>query len=109
MNFADYQKDAMRTASLKNRENEKALTNAALGLCGEAGEFADSMKKHIFQGHELDKAHLAEEIGDVLWYCALAAEGLGISLDEIAENNIAKLRRRYPQGFEVSRSVDRTE
>jgi NTP pyrophosphatase (non-canonical NTP hydrolase) len=83
--------------------------NGALGLSGEAGECADHVKKHLFQGHELDRAHLAEEIGDVLWYCAELASGIGRSLDEIAEMNIAKLRKRYPDGFDSDRSVHRDE
>lgn len=109
MNFDDYQKLAMRTCSLKQFDGLGALQNAALGLAGEAGEFADVIKKVSFQGHTVDEAHLAEEVGDILWYCALAAEALGVSLDDIAENNIQKLSRRYPNGFEQERSLHREE
>ena len=83
--------------------------NGALGLAGEAGECADHVKKHLFQGHNLNCAHLAEEIGDVLWYCAELAAGINRSLDEIAEQNIAKLRKRYPNGFDSERSIHRAE
>ncbi len=109
MHFSEYQELAMRTASAKNREPKNALLNAALGLNGEAGEFADALKKTIFQDHAFDRAHMSEEIGDVLWYCALAAEGLGESLDAIAEANVEKLKKRYPQGFDADRSRNRTE
>lgn len=109
MNFSDYQQAAMRTCSLKHRHSLEALQNAALGLAGEAGEFADSIKKLSFQGHPLDREHLMEEVGDVLWYCALAAEALEADLQQIAQNNVEKLRRRYPNGFEAERSLHREE
>ena len=109
MNFSDYQQAAMRTCSLKSFEDLGALQNAALGLAGEAGEFADSIKKLSFQGHPLDPQHLQEEVGDILWYCALAAQALGADLQQIAQMNIDKLRRRYPDGFDAQRSLHREE
>lgn len=109
MDFNEYQKMAMRTSSLKEYEGLGALQNAALGLAGESGEFADAIKKASFQGHDVNHAHLAEEVGDILWYCALAAEALGVSLADIASSNIAKLARRYPNGFEQERSLHREE
>lgn len=104
-----YQQLAMRTANLTEFSNKQLLTNAALGLAGEAGEFADAMKKHIFQGHELDRDALSKEVGDVLWYCALAASALGKGLADVAEDNIDKLLERYPNGFDADRSVNRSE
>lgn len=109
MDLSQYQKDAMRTCSLKSFEGIGALQNAALGLAGEAGEFADLIKKVSFQGHMLDERHLAEEVGDILWYCALAASALGRDLGDIAQENVDKLRRRYPAGFEAERSLHREE
>lgn len=109
MDFTSYQQKAMRSASVSKAGDLATLQNAALGLAGEAGEFADVIKKVSFQGHQLDQNHLAEEIGDVLWYCALAATGLGIDLNDIAQNNIEKLIKRYPQGFEAERSLHREE
>lgn len=81
--------------------------NGLMGLNGEAGEAIDVAKKHLFQGHELDYDLLAEEIGDVLWYCALCADAMDISLDDIAEMNIAKLKKRYPDGFKEENSINR--
>ena len=107
MNFREYQQDAMRTCSLKSFEGLPPLQNAALGLAGEAGEFADSIKKVTFQGHDIDADHLAEEVGDILWYCALAATALGRDLGDIARENVEKLRRRYPDGFNTDRSIHR--
>jgi NTP pyrophosphatase (non-canonical NTP hydrolase) len=109
MDFNDYQLRAMRTASLKSFEGIQALQNAALGLAGEAGEFADAIKKVSFQGHTLNHAHLAQEVGDILWYCAMAASALGMDLDDIAVQNVQKLQKRYPDGFEVERSLHRPD
>lgn len=60
-------------------------------------------------GHDLDKDALAEELGDVLWYCAELAAGLNLPLSEIAGRNIEKLKRRYPNGFEAERSIHRDQ
>lgn len=109
MNFSDYQQKAMRSAHVKEPGELRTLQNAALGLAGESGEVADLIKKASFQGHPVDEEHLAEEIGDILWYCALAATGLGLDLDDIAQNNINKLMRRYPDGFDRERSIQRNE
>lgn len=108
MNFNDYQKEALRTASNAGHSLPRVL-NGALGLCGEAGEFADILKKHYYQGHDLDEGHLAKELGDILWYVAVAADALGIDLDTIAEMNVLKLRDRYPDGFDAERSQHRKE
>ena len=111
MDFTQYQELAMRTRPPMLDHCEApmtaALCNVALGLTGESGEFADSVKKHLFQGHPIDVMNLAEEIGDVLWYCALAASALPFTLDEIAQRNIEKLKKRYPKGFEAERSINR--
>lgn len=67
----------------------------------------DILKKHLFQGHELDRAHLAKELGDVAWYLAISADALGYTLEEILQTNVEKLRARYPNGFEAERSLHR--
>ncbi len=97
----EYQDDAMRTAG------QGDLVCAALGLAGESGEFADAVKKYRYHGHQLDYAHLIEEVGDVLWYCALAARELGVTLEDVANENVLKLERRYPTGFDAQRSIYR--
>lgn len=103
MNANEYQLLAMRTA------NDGDLVNAALGLAGESGEVADLIKKVEFQGHILDEDKLVEELGDVLWYVALAAETLGVPLEDIMRRNIDKLWSRYPAGFDPERSQHREE
>lgn len=83
------------------------LINGLMGLNGEAGEAIDILKKHLFQGHELDREHLAKELGDVAWYLAVTADALGYTLEEILEMNVEKLRARYPDGFDPRKSVNR--
>lgn len=104
-----YQIEAMKTASGMNHENYGLLVNGVMGLCGESGEVIDIVKKMQFQGHNLDKKKLKEELGDVAWYLAICCEAIGVSLGDVMLGNVEKLRRRYPNGFEISRSVNRDE
>lgn len=100
-----YQQLAMRTANAKSKKG--LLLNGVMGLCGEAGECIDQVKKNLFQGHPLDRDHMVEELGDVLWYVAVTCEGLGVSMDEVMERNVEKLKKRYPDGFDAERSMHR--
>ena len=110
MTLNEYQTEAMRTASgITCDSSENLMLNGAMGLNGEAGEVIDILKKHIFQGHKLDTEHIAKELGDCLWYIAVCAKGAGYTLDEIAEMNKSKLRKRYPDGFETDKSLHRAE
>ena len=103
MTFAEYQRLAMRTAA------DSPIECAAMGLCGEAGEFADLLKKHLYHGHALDKDRAQKELGDVLWYIALACKRLGVSLEAVARANVEKLRVRYPEGFSTKASLARAD
>lgn len=109
MTLNEYQKAAMRTASGMSYELYGAIMNAALGICGEGGEVADLVKKAAFQGHNLDREHVAKELGDCFWYLAVGAEAIGYTLEEIGQMNKAKLEARYPNGFEAERSLHRAE
>lgn len=107
MTINEYMHEALRTA---NGLNEKdLLTNGVMGLCGESGECVDLMKKHLFQGHELDTEHMAKELGDVAWYLAVSAYALGYDLESVLQMNVDKLRKRYPDGFDSDRSQHREE
>ena len=106
--FLDYQQQAMRTGGEYVNQYE-TLRNAAFGLCGESGEVIDHLKKFEFQGHDLDIDKLSKEVGDILWYCALFAEAAGVPMAKIAQENIRKLKERYPDGFDPERSVNRAE
>ena len=109
MTINQYQKEAMRTASGMNYENHGMLMNAALGICGEGGEVADLVKKATFQGHTLDREHVAKELGDVAWYIAVGAQAIGYDLETVLQMNVDKLRARYPTGFSTDRSLYRAE
>ena len=85
------------------------LINSVMGLCGESGEAIDIVKKWLAQGHELDREHLEKELGDIAWYLAEAATALEIPLEQIFQANIDKLKKRYPEGFEVKKSITRLE
>ena len=104
----EYQKLAMTTLN-NELDKKQILTNAVMGLCGESGEACDIVKKHLFHGHELDREALIKELGDVAWYLAEASEALDVSLDEVFERNIEKLKKRYPEGFSSERSINREE
>ena len=83
---------------------------AALGMCGEAGEASELIKKYAYHGHTIDTEHLARELGDVLWYVSYIAHLFGYSLGEIMVMNQEKLAKRYPDGkFDAERSKNRKE
>ena len=92
--------------------SERLLT-ASVGMCAEAGEFTEIVKKIIFQGkpvNEENMFHLKCELGDIMWYVAQACMGLNTSIDEIMEMNVEKLRSRYPGGeFDVHYSENRKD
>lgn len=108
MTINEYQKLAMTTLN-PELDKKDVLINGVMGLCGESGEVIDLVKKHLAQGHELDKEKLAKELGDVAWYLAETATAIGYSLEDIFQMNIDKLKKRYPEGFSVEKSVNREE
>ena len=93
MNFNEYQKLARLTAVYPE---EHKVVYPALGLCGEAGEVADKIKKTIRGDSSLDEVtgSIAGELGDVLWYLAILADDLGVELEDVAKWNVDKLQRR---------------
>ena len=101
-----YQNLANRTSGA-GKSGERRMIIAALGLAGEAGEFANMVKKLTAHGHEISKTELADELGDVLWYIAEAATASGLTLNDIAKQNVEKLKARYPEGFSEERSRNR--
>ena len=106
MTINEYQTLAMTTLN-KELTNDQVLLNGVMGLCGESGEVIDIVKKHISQGHVLNKEKLIEELGDVAWYLAETAYALGVDLESVLQSNIDKLKKRYPEGFSVEKSVNR--
>lgn len=108
MTINEYQKLAMVTLN-KQLNDKDVLINAVMGLCGESGEAIDIVKKHLHQGHELDKEKLIKELGDIAWYLAEACFAINVDLETVLNLNIEKLKKRYPEGFEVNKSVNRNE
>ena len=104
----EYQTLAMTTLNPALSQKD-VLINSVMGLCGESGEAIDIVKKWLAQGHQLDKEHLAKELGDIAWYLAEAATALDLNLEDILEANIEKLKKRYPEGFDIHRSLERNE
>ena len=108
----DFDKLIARYGELKGQGcNISRLDTAASGMCSEAGEFMEIVKKLKFQGKPYDaanKEHLTKELGDIMWYVAQAALALDVRLDEVIYTNTLKLAARYPnQMFEVGYSVNR--
>ncbi len=106
MQINEYQRLAMTTLNPALSKKD-VLINGVMGLCGEAGEAIDIVKKWLAQGHELDKDHLVKELGDIAWYLAETATALDIDLETVLQGNIDKLKKRYPQGFDTERSLER--
>lgn len=106
MTLNEYQSMSRRTHPAGQDWHEK-LQNAALGLCGEAGEVADHIKKGLYQGHGVRNDRIAEELGDVLFYASMMADAMGLTLQDVAQGNVDKLLKRYPDGFDPERSLHR--
>ncbi len=104
----EYQHFAARTAGAGKKGDERLII-AALGLAGEAGEFANLIKKKTAHGHDIKNEEIAEELGDVMWYLAEAATACGLDLSKIAQQNVDKLKARYPEGFSQERSINRED
>ncbi|WP_057896683.1 nucleoside triphosphate pyrophosphohydrolase family protein [Liquorilactobacillus oeni] len=95
MEFDEYQKAATRTLY----GNEQVLTNCALGLAGESGQLIDLVKNYTFKGQKLNREEMVHEMGDVLWYLSQIAAWADIPFDQVAQDNIETLNKRYPHGF----------
>lgn len=104
-----YQRAALRTAQTDKLSLYEQLINGVMGLNGEAGEVIDLVKKARFQGHELDTEKLMKELGDIAWYLAVTANSIGYSLSDVFDANVEKLKKRYPDGFDKERSMNRAE
>jgi NTP pyrophosphatase (non-canonical NTP hydrolase) len=129
VDYTKYKEFVNEVTSLQSKEHEafvyrvqelegegfptERLLTAAVGMCAEAGEFTEVIKKTVFQGKpvtEENMFHLKRELGDIMWYVMQACMGLDTTLDEIVEMNVEKLKARYPGGqFDVHYSENRKE
>lgn len=103
----EYQKMAARTIN-QGLTREEQLHHALHGMSSEVGEIHGIYQKH-YQGHEIDPVEVQKELGDLMWFVAELCTAMGWQLADIANQNIAKLVLRYPQGFEAERSLHREE
>jgi NTP pyrophosphatase (non-canonical NTP hydrolase) len=108
MTLDEYQAAAARTANAKLSDHER-LFDAAAGLAEESGEILGLVRKHVFQSHPLVRDRLRIELGDALWCLAITAQSAGMTLEDIAAANMAKLRARYPEGYSDAASRRRIE
>jgi len=83
------------------------LLHGAIGVSTEANELLDAMKKHIFYGKPLDVVNVKEEIGDILYYCAILLDELNTDFDTVSTKVIEKLAVRYPDKFTLDNAVNR--
>lgn len=115
MNSEIYVSHAMRTDSPLTMELQSRLTDpdfirllhAGMGLCTESGEFMDMLKRHLFYGKPLDLVNAKEELGDSMWYIALAIDVISTTLNEVMTVNINKLKLRYPEKFSEVHAIER--
>ena len=105
MHLYQFQEASKRTLPKKGSDDD--ITNYALGLIGESAEVSEMIKKWRFHDHPLDRAKVAEELGDVLHYLAGLCSLMNLNLEEVAAGNINKLKARYPDGFDAKKSIER--
>ena len=108
--------DSMRTeSSLFNKlidnngkeYNQARLIHAQMGMQTEVAEFADALKKSLFYGKQLDIVNLKEELGDLMWYMAIAMDELDTNFTKEGDRVINKLKTRYPDKFTVDKAENR--
>lgn len=109
MKLNEYQELSKRTLpEWRTAQNRReSLSNYAMGLAGESGEVVDLLKKSVYHGHQFNAEELKGELGDVLHYLAGLATMCGMTLEDVASANIAKLQKRYPKGFSKEASINR--
>jgi NTP pyrophosphatase (non-canonical NTP hydrolase) len=98
MTLDDYQAAAARTVNPALGADDRLL-DAASGLAEESGEILAHVRKNRFQQKPIDRDEVVLELGDALWCLATIASSLGVSLGEVADRNLEKLRLRHPNGF----------
>ena len=105
MKIDEFQKISLRTMKI----DENTISHCSMGLAGETGEVIDIIKKHLYYEKELDKNHITEELGDIMFYLVNLASALDISMVNVLEQNIEKLNKRYPEGFNKEDAILRRD
>jgi len=107
MDTKQYKELVLKTESndfdaISSRLKDKRALRLLHGTCGiatEAGELLDTIKKYAFYGKEIDTVNVVEEIGDLMWYCTVVLDELGVSYEDVMDKNINKLKARYGEKF----------
>lgn len=105
MNATEYLILSGRTDNPKDFNTQ--MLHGILGVTSEAGELSDHLKRHIFYKTPFDKGNVKEELGDLLWYIALICRAIDVTIEDVMEANIKKLKKRYPEGFTEERAIVR--
>lgn len=105
MKIDEFQKISLRTMKI----DENTIPHCSMGLAGETGEVIDIIKKHLYYGKPIDKNHITEELGDIMFYLVNLASAFDISMVNVLEQNIEKLNKRYPNGFNKEDAILRRD
>ena len=108
MDFEKYIEECKRTYNWQGLPDIEVCM-LCMGLAGETGEVIDYLKKVGFQDHTLDIEKLKSEMGDMMWYFAMLCHFFKIKFEDILNCNIEKLRKRYPNGFDKEKSINRID
>jgi NTP pyrophosphatase (non-canonical NTP hydrolase) len=98
-----------RFDELKPTPLQCELLHAAIGIAGEAGELLDAVRKHVFDGQPLDGENVIEELGDLNFYFEAACQSIGVTREEIEQENQAKLSKRYEGGYSDQQAQERKD
>lgn len=110
MDLKKYKKESERTFAYRENhldKNDVDLLHCAIGASTESNELLDQFKKHIFYGKKLDVVNIGEEIADTIWYLSNLARLLDLDIEKLLDNNINKLKIRYPLRFEPDNAINR--
>lgn len=105
MTIEEFQKLASRTFNSKDLDVD--IMHVTLGMVTESAEIADAIKKHIAYGKEIDVVNIKEELGDLLWYIAIAMDIFEFEPSDVFKTNIEKLKVRYPEKYSDSLAENR--
>ena len=108
MDIGEFQRRSIRTLN-NELTKEEQVANMIIGMFSEGGEIGSEIKKAFYQGHELDRKHLMEELGDLMFYVVNLATLYDLSMENILDYNIEKLKKRYKNGFTTEESINRQE
>lgn len=110
MKYEDYENQSQRTFAYRETDlgkHQTDLLHCAIGITTEAGELLDAFKKHIYYGKPLDTVNVGEEIADCMWYISNLCRLMEIDFEKTLENNINKLKVRYPEKFNSEKAINR--